>query len=182
MDARRRSRALDRRLRSVLLAVRPRGRRATGTALRRVALRCERRLRRRAAAARRDGAASGRGRSRPRARLVLLDRRGRGSAPPCVRALARSSRRHPPPRRRLLHRQRRDQRRLLPLRVGGGDVVIRARALEKRYADKRILRGVTLDAVDDDLLLVIGPNGSCNAVLLRLGASISPPTSVENVL
>src|SRR5262245_13172268 len=179
MDARRRSRALDRRLRSVLLAVRPRGRRATGTALRRVALRCERRLRRRAPAARRNGAASGRGRSRPRARLVLLDRCGRGRAPPCVRALARSSRRHPPPRRRLLHRQRRDQHRLLPLRAGGGDVVIRARAVEKRYADKWILRGVTLDVGDDDFLLVTGPNGSGKTTLLRLCAGLAAPTRGE---
>jgi heme exporter protein A len=54
--------------------------------------------------------------------------------------------------------------------------VIRARALEKRYGDKRILRGVTLDVGDGDFLLVTGPNGSGKTTLLRLIAGLAAPS------
>jgi heme exporter protein A len=54
--------------------------------------------------------------------------------------------------------------------------VIRARALEKRYGDKRILRGVTLDVGADGFLLVTGPNGSGKTTLLRLIAGLAAPT------
>jgi heme exporter protein A len=54
--------------------------------------------------------------------------------------------------------------------------VIHARALEKRYGDKRILRGVTLDVGGDDFLLVTGPNGSGKTTLLRLCAGLAAPT------
>jgi ABC-type multidrug transport system ATPase subunit len=54
--------------------------------------------------------------------------------------------------------------------------VIRARSLEKRYGDKRILRGVTLDVGADDFLLVTGPNGSGKTTLLRLIAGLAAPT------
>jgi heme exporter protein A len=54
--------------------------------------------------------------------------------------------------------------------------VIRARALEKRYGDKRILRGVTLDVGADDFLLVTGPNGSGKTTLLRLVAGLAAPS------
>jgi ABC-type multidrug transport system ATPase subunit len=57
--------------------------------------------------------------------------------------------------------------------------VIRARALEKRYGDKRILRGVVLDVADDDFLLVTGPNGSGKTTLLRLCAGLAAPTRGE---
>jgi ABC-type multidrug transport system ATPase subunit len=57
--------------------------------------------------------------------------------------------------------------------------VIRARALEKRYGDKRILRGVTLDVAGDDFLLVTGPNGSGKTTLLRLCAGLAAPTRGE---
>jgi heme exporter protein A len=57
--------------------------------------------------------------------------------------------------------------------------VIRARGLEKRYGDKRILRGVALDVADDDFLLVTGPNGSGKTTLLRLCAGLAAPTRGE---
>jgi ABC-type multidrug transport system ATPase subunit len=57
--------------------------------------------------------------------------------------------------------------------------VIRARGLEKRYGDKRILRGVVLDVADDDFLLVTGPNGSGKTTLLRLCAGLAAPTRGE---
>jgi heme exporter protein A len=54
--------------------------------------------------------------------------------------------------------------------------VIRARALEKRYGDKRILRGVDLDVGARDFVLVTGPNGSGKTTLLRLCAGLAAPT------
>ena len=49
-------------------------------------------------------------------------------------------------------------------------VVIRARGVEKRYGDKRVLRGVEFDVAADGFLLVTGPNGSGKTTLLRLCA------------
>ena len=57
--------------------------------------------------------------------------------------------------------------------------MIRARGLEKRYGDKRILHGVVLDVADDDFLLVTGPNGSGKTTLLRLCAGLAAPTRGE---
>jgi heme exporter protein A len=57
--------------------------------------------------------------------------------------------------------------------------VIRARALEKRYGEKRILSGVVLDVAADDFLLVTGPNGSGKTTLLRLCAGLAAPTRGE---
>jgi ABC-type multidrug transport system ATPase subunit len=57
--------------------------------------------------------------------------------------------------------------------------VITARALEKRYGDKRILRGVALDVGPHDFLLVTGPNGSGKTTLLRLCAGLAAPTRGE---
>jgi heme exporter protein A len=57
--------------------------------------------------------------------------------------------------------------------------VIHARALEKRYGDKRILRGVSLDLGADDFLLVTGPNGSGKTTLLRLCAGLAAPSRGE---
>jgi heme exporter protein A len=54
--------------------------------------------------------------------------------------------------------------------------VIHARALEKRYGDKRILRGLDLDIGVHDFLLVTGPNGSGKTTLLRLCAGLAAPT------
>jgi len=57
--------------------------------------------------------------------------------------------------------------------------VIRATGLEKRYGDKRILRGVELDVGDEDFVLVTGPNGSGKTTLLRLCAGLAAPTRGE---
>jgi heme exporter protein A len=57
--------------------------------------------------------------------------------------------------------------------------VIHARALEKRYGDKRILRGLDLDVGTHDFLLVTGPNGSGKTTLLRLCAGLAAPTRGE---
>jgi heme exporter protein A len=54
--------------------------------------------------------------------------------------------------------------------------VIRARALEKRYGPKRVLRGVEFDVADDGFLVVTGPNGSGKTTLLRLCAGLAMPT------
>src|SRR6266446_1348697 len=57
--------------------------------------------------------------------------------------------------------------------------MIRARALEKRYGDKRVLRGVEFDLPDDGFLLVTGPNGSGKTTLLRLCAGLAVPSGGE---
>jgi ABC-type multidrug transport system ATPase subunit len=57
--------------------------------------------------------------------------------------------------------------------------VIRARGLEKRYGDKRILRGVELDVAAHDFLVVTGPNGSGKTTLLRLCAGLAAPSRGE---
>jgi heme exporter protein A len=57
--------------------------------------------------------------------------------------------------------------------------VIRGRAVDKRYGDKRILRGVDLDVGPDDFVLVTGPNGSGKTTLLRLCAGLAVPTRGE---
>ena len=54
--------------------------------------------------------------------------------------------------------------------------MIHARALEKRYGDKRILRGIELDVGPEDFLLVTGPNGSGKTTLLRLCTGLAVPT------
>jgi heme exporter protein A len=55
--------------------------------------------------------------------------------------------------------------------------VIRARGLEKRFGDKRVLRGVEFDVAHDGFLVVTGPNGSGKTTLLRLCAGLSSPTA-----
>jgi heme exporter protein A len=57
--------------------------------------------------------------------------------------------------------------------------MIRASGLEKRYGDKRILRGVDLDIGEEDFVLVTGPNGSGKTTLLRLCAGLAAPTRGE---
>ena len=60
--------------------------------------------------------------------------------------------------------------------------MIRARALEKRYGDKRVLRDITLDVGSDDFVLVTGPNGSGKTTLLRMCAGLAAPTGGELLL
>jgi heme exporter protein A len=57
--------------------------------------------------------------------------------------------------------------------------VIRARGLEKRYGDKRVLRGIDFDLAPDGFLLVTGPNGSGKTTLLRLCAGLAAPSAGE---
>ena len=57
--------------------------------------------------------------------------------------------------------------------------MIRARGLEKRYGEKRILRGVELDVAAHDFLVVTGPNGSGKTTLLRLCAGLAAPSRGE---
>lgn len=54
--------------------------------------------------------------------------------------------------------------------------VIRARGLEKRYGDKRVLRGVGFELERGGFLVVTGPNGSGKTTLLRLCAGLATPT------
>jgi ABC-type multidrug transport system ATPase subunit len=55
--------------------------------------------------------------------------------------------------------------------------VIRARGLEKRYGDKRVLRGIEFELPDAGFLVVTGPNGSGKTTLLRLCAGLAVPTA-----
>jgi heme exporter protein A len=57
--------------------------------------------------------------------------------------------------------------------------VIRGRWLEKRYGDKRVLRGVDLNVARGDFLIVTGPNGSGKTTLLRLCAGLAVPSAGE---
>jgi heme exporter protein A len=57
--------------------------------------------------------------------------------------------------------------------------VIRARRLEKRYGDKRVLRGVEFEVARGGFLLVTGPNGSGKTTLLRLCAGLATPSGGE---
>ena len=54
--------------------------------------------------------------------------------------------------------------------------MIRARGLERRYGDKRVLRGVQFDLARDGFLVVTGPNGSGKTTLLRLCAGLAVPS------
>jgi heme exporter protein A len=57
--------------------------------------------------------------------------------------------------------------------------MIRARALGRRFGDKRALAGVDVDVERGEFLLVTGPNGSGKTTLLRLFAGLLVPTSGE---
>jgi heme exporter protein A len=54
--------------------------------------------------------------------------------------------------------------------------VIRARGLEKRYGQRRVLTGVDVELAPDGFLLVTGPNGSGKTTLLRVLAGLAAPT------
>ena len=57
--------------------------------------------------------------------------------------------------------------------------VIRARGVEKRYGEKRALRGAGFDLAPGGFLVVTGPNGSGKTTLLRLCAGLAVPTAGE---
>jgi len=60
--------------------------------------------------------------------------------------------------------------------------VIRARALQKRYGAKRVLRGLDLDVARGDFVVVTGPNGSGKTTLLRLLAGLAAPSAGDLVV
>lgn len=57
--------------------------------------------------------------------------------------------------------------------------MIRARGLEKRFGDKRVLDGIDFDLPRGGFLLVTGPNGSGKTTLLRICAGLAAPTAGE---
>ena len=57
--------------------------------------------------------------------------------------------------------------------------MIRARGLQKRFGDKRVLEGLDLDVAEGEFVLVTGPNGAGKTTLLRLLAGLAAPTSGE---
>jgi heme exporter protein A len=57
--------------------------------------------------------------------------------------------------------------------------VIHARALGKRYGDKRVFHGLTFELPRDGFLVVTGPNGSGKTTLLRLCTGLAAPTAGE---
>jgi len=57
--------------------------------------------------------------------------------------------------------------------------VIRARGVERRYGDKRVLGDLDLDLPRNGFLLVTGPNGSGKTTLLRLCTGLAVPTAGE---
>jgi ABC-type multidrug transport system ATPase subunit len=57
--------------------------------------------------------------------------------------------------------------------------VIRARNLQKRFGDKRVLLGLDVDVSQGEFLLVTGPNGSGKTTLLRLLAGLAAPSAGE---
>ncbi len=54
--------------------------------------------------------------------------------------------------------------------------MIRASKLEKRYGQKRVLRGIDLEVARGDFAVVTGPNGSGKTTLLRLVAGLLAPS------
>jgi heme exporter protein A len=54
--------------------------------------------------------------------------------------------------------------------------VVRATGLEKRYGQKRVLRGVAFELARGGALVVTGPNGSGKTTLLRLIVGLAAPT------
>ena len=54
--------------------------------------------------------------------------------------------------------------------------MIRAAGLEKRYGDKRVLRGLDFELERGGFLIVTGPNGAGKTTLLRLCAGLAVPT------
>ena len=57
--------------------------------------------------------------------------------------------------------------------------MIRARGLERRYGDKRVLGDLDLDLPRGGFLLVTGANGSGKTTLLRMCAGLAVPTRGE---
>jgi heme exporter protein A len=54
--------------------------------------------------------------------------------------------------------------------------VIRARGLERRFGEKRVVAGLDLDVAEAEFLVVTGPNGAGKSTLLGLLAGLLAPT------
>ena len=54
--------------------------------------------------------------------------------------------------------------------------MIRAREVEKRFGQRRVLRGVSFELERGGLLVVTGPNGSGKTTLMRLVAGLAAPS------
>ncbi len=54
--------------------------------------------------------------------------------------------------------------------------IVTARAVERSYGARRVLRGVSFELARGDLLLVTGPNGSGKTTLLRLLVGLAVPS------
>ena len=54
--------------------------------------------------------------------------------------------------------------------------IVTARAVERSYGARRVLRGVSFDLARGDALLVTGPNGSGKTTLLRLLVGLAVPS------
>jgi heme exporter protein A len=59
------------------------------------------------------------------------------------------------------------------------DLLIEARAVGKRYGEKRVLDGLDFEIERGGFMLVTGPNGSGKTTLLRLCAGLAVPTAGE---
>ena len=55
--------------------------------------------------------------------------------------------------------------------------MIRARGVERRYGDKRVLRGLDFDLPRGGFLIVTGPNGAGKTTLLRMCAGLALPSA-----
>ena len=55
--------------------------------------------------------------------------------------------------------------------------MIRARGLERRYGDKRVLHGLDFDLARGGFLVVTGPNGAGKTTLLRMCAGLALPSA-----
>ncbi len=60
---------------------------------------------------------------------------------------------------------------------GGGEPVLEARDLVKRFGEREALRGVSVSASAGELVAIIGPNGAGKTTLLSILAGIQAPDS-----